>query len=117
MTVRIFKQELDLKLKNISEKPNDILKRLDKFADLPKTDVEGKGMFCYSVIVRVFQKEMDILEEELEKQRLDEAQGINGAQQDDEDDDDDEEEAKVVVEEEEVKIGEHDLDLEPFKYY
>ena len=33
LSVRILKQELDLKLKNISEKPNDILKRLDKFAD------------------------------------------------------------------------------------
>ena len=72
LTVRILKQELDLKLKNISEKPNDILKRLDKFADLPKVEAEGKGMFCFSVIVRVFEKELEILRDELEQQKLDE---------------------------------------------
>jgi hypothetical protein len=55
-----------LKLKNISEKPNDILKRLDKFADLPKVEIEGKGMFCFSVIIRVFEKELNILKDELE---------------------------------------------------
>jgi hypothetical protein len=71
ITLRAMKQELELKLSNVSEKPLDILKRLDKFADQPIAQGGGesaKGMFCNAVIVRVFNAELKIMEDERKEQ-------------------------------------------------
>jgi hypothetical protein len=64
--LRVFKSLLHSKLVNVNEKPLDVLKRLDQYVSPLDKELQEKSkvMIINSVIVRIFEKELSILEDE-----------------------------------------------------
>ena len=120
LAVKALKSLLEMKLDNVSEKPLDTLKRLDKYVSPLDSELQEKGKekMVNSVIVRIFSQELEILRVEKEQRALDAAEADNGlliGNKSDEDEED--EEQAVAAPAEEIIIGDSKTDLKPFNYF
>ena len=105
IATKVLKEQLEVKLKNVSEKPIDILKRIDKYVEYEKYIEEGTEMSAVAVRIIIFDEEIKLiqkeiiqkLEEEEERKRI-ENNPPDEEEEEEEDDDDDKVEEEVKVE-------------------
>ena len=105
IATKVLKEQLEVKLKNVSEKPIDILKRIDKYVEYEKYIDEGTEMSAVAVRIIIFDEEIKLiqkeiiqkLEEEEERKRI-ENNPPDEEEEEEEDDDDDKVEEEVKVE-------------------
>ena len=106
--LRILKDQLEVKLKNVTEKPIDILKRIDKYVQYEKDIEEPPPLAAVAVKIIIFEEEWKLIARE-EKEKADEEAErkrklLNPVDEDEEEEDDeDEEDINKKVEEVVVK--------------
>ena len=61
IATKVLKEQLEVKLKNVSEKPIDILKRIDKYVEYEKYIEEGTEMSAVAVRIIIFDEEIKLI--------------------------------------------------------
>jgi hypothetical protein len=66
IATKVLKEQLEVKLKNVSEKPIDILKRIDKYVEYEKEIEEGAPLTAVAVKIIIFDEEIKLIAKEIQ---------------------------------------------------
>ena len=72
VAMRILREQLEIKLKNVSEKPIDILKRINEYVKYEKDIEEPPPMAAVAVKIIIFEEELKLIQREIEEKEEEE---------------------------------------------